>query len=582
MIKINITNRWKQFLLALAIGLFVAPVYADGKATISGQVIDTNSLPIAGVTVSVKNSPSVTTNPGGMYTLTGVKQKSRVLVKFEKNGYAPTLGTISLVSKVKKEKHERDEDADEDRDDNDDNSKKLLQATLSKTMLTSGATQILDTAIGGQLSEKGFKVTFPANSLTVSGNVDVVISPLDVSTRDIQTAPGDFSARTIKGQRVTLESFSMADFTLTQNGVPVNLKPGATADIELLLPANTSLISGVVKPLWYFNQSNGLWQEEGTGFVATSTTTSGRLAIFATVKHFTYWNSDQALNSTAVRGRVVDTNGLPIAGATVEGFGVDYAGHSYAVPTDVNGNYCIQVRSSSTTSLKASLALGNIISQSPDLLVATGASQTTCATGNAQVVPNILMATQLSCISGDVKDINNLPISGALVYSTTGGFTTTDINGIFQIHALENTTVTVLVAGYPSVTVIAPPAGSPCVVALIRPSTGSGLVCIKGSVYACNPSNHYPGVTVKVSDANGKQIAVSAPSDSNGTYCIDGLPASNVLTFTANDSNGAGGDLTLRVNGTYSKSILVDTGAGGGSCAANTCNAGPGIDVYCY
>ena len=578
MLKNNITSRLQKFLLVLFMGLFIAPVYAASKGTIVGQVVDTDGIPISGVTVSVKGVLGVATNPGGMYVLTGVKQKPRVLVSFQKAGYAPTQGTVSLVRKEAREKDDQDDrDDDENRHEDHHDSKKLSQATLSKSMLKSGASQTLNTATGGVLSESGFKVTFPANSLTVSGNVDVVISPIDVSTREIAAAPGDFSARTVNGRRVTLESFSMADFTLTQNGLPVNLKPGATADIELLLPINTPLISGYIKPLWYFNLANGLWQEEGTGAVGPSTTTAGRLAVFASVKHFTWWNSDQSLNSTAISGKVVDKNGIPIAGASVEGYGVDYAGHSYAIPTDANGNYCVQVRSSSITSLTASLTLGGLVANSAPLLVTSSAAQTTCATGGAQPVPNIVLVTALSCIGGDVKDAAGLPVANALAYSTTGGFATTDINGVFQLLAPENTSVKVLVAGYPAVTVTTPAAGSPCAVVAIRPSTGGGnTACVTGVVYQCSPSRPYPGVVVRASDATGV-LGLSAPSDVSGVYCIDGLPANKVITFTP-----ANKVMTFTATVPFPRSILGNTGAGGGSCATNTCNVAPPIDVFCY
>ena len=571
MLKNNIISRWQKFFLVLVMGLFIAPVYASGKGTIVGQVVDTNGVPLSGVTVSVKGAASVITNPGGMYTLSGVKQKSRVLVSFQKTGYALTQGTVSLVRKEGREKDDQDDrDDDDNRHEDHRDSKKLSQATLSKAMLMSGASQTLNTATGGVLSESGFKVTFPANSLTVSGNVDVVISPIDVSTREIAAAPGDFSARTVNGRRVTLESFSMADFTLTQNGLPVNLKPGATADIELLLPANTPLIAGYVKPLWYFNLANGLWQEEGTGAVGHSTTTAGRLAIFASVKHFTYWNSDQPLNSTAVSGKVVDKNGVPIAGASVEGFGVDYAGHSYAVPTDVNGNYCIQIRSSSITSLTASLVLGGLVANSAPLLVTSSAAQTTCATGGAQPVPNIVLATAFSCISGDVKDAAGLPVANALVYSTTGGFTTTDVNGVFQLLAPENTSVNVLVGGYPVVTVTTPVAGSPCAVVAIRPSTGGGgVACVTGIVYQCSPANPYQNIEVRALDATGALLGISAPTGANGIYCIDGLPSNSIVNFHNN------ADMSQ-------VDYLSNTGMGGGSCATNTCNVGPSMDIYCF
>ena len=558
MLKNNITSCLRKFLLVFVMGLFIAPAYAVGKGTVVGQVVDTGGMPLSGVTVSAKGALSVTTNPGGMYTLSGVKQKPRVLVTFEKTGYAPTQGTVSLVRNVAPVK---DDDEDDEGDEQAGRKfKKLSQATLSKTMLKSGASQTLDTATGGAFIESGFKVTFSPNSLTAVGNVDVVITPIDVSTNAIAAAPGDFSARTVNRQRVTLESFSMADFTLTQNGLPVNLNPGATADIELLLPTNTPLVAGDIKPLWYFNLTNGLWQEEGTGTVGASTTTAGRLAVFATVAHFTYWNSDQAMNSTAVTGRVVDPNGLPIAGASVEGYGVDYAGHSYAVPTDANGNYCIQVRSGSTTSLTASLTLGGMALNSPALLVTTGAAQTTCTTGGAQLVPNIVMTTGLSCISGDVKDAAGLPVAGATVYSTTGGFTTTDANGVFQLIAPENTSVTVYVAGYPSATVTTPAAGSPCAVVAIRPNIGGAAACVTGVVFTC--TTPYPNAVVNVLDANGAVFASSGPTNASGGYCIDGLPANTSMPFSVDW-----------------ETILSTTGAGGGSCATNTCNAVPAIYV---
>lgn len=562
MFKFNKICDWKNIFLALALSVLIAPVYAHNKGIITGQVVDITGMPISDVSVSTKGAPAVTTNPGGVYTLTGVKQKSRILVQFAKAGYAPTQGTTSLARK------EKNDDDNHDHDD-DNHHKKISQVTLSKTMVKSGATQKLDSALGGSLNEKGFKVTFPANSLTTTGSVDVVISPLDVSTRDIAAAPGDFSAITARGQRVTLESFTMADFTITQNGQPVNLKRGATADIEMLLPANTPLISGLIKPLWYFNTANGRWQEEGTGSVAPSTTTPGRLAIFASVQHFTFWNSDQPLNSTAVQGRVVDPDGMPVAGASVVSYGVDYAGGSYSVATDANGNYCIQVRSGSTSSLTASKAFGGIVAKSSPLIITSGTAPTTCATGGAQLIPNIVLASRTTCISGDVRDASNAPVAGVTVYSTSGGFANTDINGVFQLNALESSSVTVFVVGYPPVTVTTPAAGSPCAVVQMRPSvTGGGTSCVSGLVYTCSPAFPQAGIVINASVVGSNLITSFTFSNANGVYCIDSLPANTTMSFSA--------------NGAFPAFVLGDTGAGGGSCLANNCNAGPAMDIFCY
>ena len=162
MLKNNIISRWQKFFLVLVMGLFIAPVYASGKGTIVGQVVDTNGVPLSGVTVSVKGAASVTTNPGGMYTLSGVKQKSRVLVGFQKTGYAPTQGTVSLVRKEAREKDDQDDrDDDENRHEDHHDSKKLSQATLSKSMLKSGALQTLNTATGESCPKADLKSHFP-------------------------------------------------------------------------------------------------------------------------------------------------------------------------------------------------------------------------------------------------------------------------------------------------------------------------------------------------------------------------------------------------------------------------------------
>jgi hypothetical protein len=466
----------------------------------------------------------------------------------------------------------------------------VLKTSLIKVLLKSGDKQTFNSSAANVLTEAGSKVTFTANSLTATGNIDLAISPIDVSTNQINGAPGDFSARTTAGQAVTLESFSMADFTLSQNGKKVNLKPGKTAKIELLLPVNTTLKIGNSKPMWYFNTANGLWQQEGVGVVGLSTTTVGRKAVFATVRHFTWWNSDQPLNSTAISGKVVDKNGLPVAGANVEGFGIDYDGHSYAVSTDTNGNYCIQVKTSSTTSLMASNFIGSVNASSSPLSVTSGAKATRCGTGPTKIVTNIVLPTALSCVSGDVKDINNLPVADASVYSTTGGFAATDANGNFQLIAPENASVKVNVRGYPVVNVTTAAAGAPCVVAAIRPSVGP-TACLTGKAI-CTFNNSgadrlfigafdaaTPLFTNPPSSASAVQLFPSPLSmtqtatDSTGTYCLEGLPA-NTDVYMAYSSDPVNRSFM------FDSYVPVNSGTGGGSCATS-CNAGPTIvDPY--
>jgi hypothetical protein len=70
------------------------------------------------------------------------------------------------------------------------------------------------------------------------------------------------------------------------------------------------------------------------------------------------------------------------------------------------------------------------------------------------------------------------------------------------------------------------------------------------------------------SDLGGTTLGLSLPSNVNGEYCIDGLPANT--------------DLQLRSTPSGQGELFVNSGSGGGSCATNSCNAVPGMDVFCY
>lgn len=565
-----LTVRRLLALALLCIGLGATPAYAlvaIGKASISGQILDTDGLPIAGVSVKVKGplpilfSHKTLTNPGGFYTLSGLSPEQKVQVSFEKAGFAPSQGSVSLQRQNHGKFHPQ-------------LLVKMRAATLNKTLLASGAVQRLDASKGGALSEAGFKVTFGPNSLTTQGNnnVDVVISPIDVSTNAVTAAPGDYSARTSQGRPVQLESFSMADFSLSTGDRKVNLKPGATADIELLLPANTPLSSGDETPMWHFDTAKGLWQEEGRGRVDQSTQTPNRLAVFATVSHFSWWNSDQPIATTQITGRVIDTQGRPVSAASVGGRGLDYAGTSPTVLTDVNGVYCLPVKSTARSAVTASLLMSGLRAESIPLPIDAGVAGNSCANGTAQQVADIVMPTAFACVQGNVRDENNQAVAGVTVYASSGSYTTTDSSGSFRFQTFEQTRIQVLTAGYPALSVQASSADAPCAIAELRPGTGtSDQACVTGMVYQCQSSNPLQGLEVEVRHAvTNDVLARSLPTDANGMYCIEGLPARQDVLIDPNP------------NGSMNHSVQLNSGNGGGSCATQTCNAVPAMDIWCY
>jgi hypothetical protein len=105
-------------------------------------------------------------------------------------------------------------------------------------------------------------------------------------------------------------------------------------------------------PLWSFDQESGVWKEEGE---ATYLPSEG--VYEGQIEHMSLWNADQVMETTCIRGTVVDRGGRAVAGAYVMGQGVDYSGMSDAV-SDVGGEFCLPVRKSSSVSVTVYLSEG--------------------------------------------------------------------------------------------------------------------------------------------------------------------------------------------------------------------------------
>ena len=673
------------------------------KSTFHGQVTDPAGAPIAGVKVSVPKGPSATTSLNGFYTLTGVKQKKRVVVQFEKDGYATTQAITQLKAKLQNQKRD-DEEGDED-DDNSSNNGKLNRVTLApKVMVPVAAKQIINAQLGGTISHNGYKVTFPAGTLDTTGDVEVSLSPVNIYTDEIQALPGDFSGVSSSGQRVRLEVFGLMDVEVRKNGRTVKLRSGTTARLEIPLHQNTQLTTGQTLPLWWFDTTQGLWREDGSGQISLSTGLSARLAVISEVSHFTSWiygyvSLDDSAN--CVRGRVLqgplsppppggvatyfgvananvyylamlgqnygmgitagnsstitdtggdycfmvatnwvqsrgipsgitayriyaswfdssgihyisrtihypalspavlsscsscvelpdlilssyscvmgdveDHSGRPIAGVgvTLEPNIFNWMNMPYVEKTYLDGSYCMAAPSSERVTI--SIGSGYSVSTISPLARPGGysCSRTTC--GSA---PTIRLAAPPpppppppppSCVSGDVLNAAGAPVVGATVYSSTGGSGTTNAVGFYQLPAPANSPVVVYSAGYPSVSVTTGAAGSACANAPLRIATGSNTACVSGFLYSCTTDNRYPNISVIASDLGGTTLGLSLPSNANGEYCIDGLPANTDLQLQP-APNSAGG-------------ILANSGVGGGNCATNSCNVVPAMDIFCF
>ncbi len=568
----------RRLLFAIFISLFSLTLYASNdNGIITGQVIGIDGMPIKDVIITTNNASPAISDAGGLFILTGIEQNQRVLVNFHKLGYLQTLATMSFKLSNKKDEeddYDNDEEKDEEKHDNDDSQSdsdenKLTRLSIVQTMIKLGDNQVVSSAADGSFMQNGYKVTFTANSLTVSGDIDLTITPIDITGDAINASPGGFSAQTKKGKRVTLESFSMVDVTLSQSGIPVNLKTGATAELELLLPENSPLQLNANTPMWYFNSKRGLWQEQGTGIVKKSTTTMGRLAVFATVSHFTPWNVDRALRlPTSIRGSVLDQNNLPLTGVRVLLSSPDFASGIYT-RTGANGGYCIPFGLNQSATLTATYFVNNVGISSNFVTTNTGNIRGSCAAAGIYTAPDIILSTATACVRGLVLDANGMPVANAPVSLSTGGSTTTDNNGNFKILAIENTTIRVQSPGLPIETVTTPAAGPNCATVTLQPAPIVGSnTCVKGIVFTCSINTPRENIIVEISDANGPLIA-SNPTNAGGQYCVDAVPANTNLTIN-------------QLNGGFNPVLGFTSGIAGGTCALNNCTVAPELDIDCF
>jgi hypothetical protein len=409
------------------------------KGVLMGQVWSLDGMPIPGVAVTLNNGLSASTEDHGYYSFTDLDPGDPVVATFRRSGFATTAKALTV------------EAADAARP------ACIIMAPAAATVTISADT--------GALQRSGDSaVTIGAGSLvdgdghTVTGDVDLTATFLDPSTEEVQAFPGSFDdAQSQGGQDVTIESFGFAIYELAQNGEDINLAPGATAEIEYVLPDNAQdqFEVGDTIPLWEFDEETAGWVERGQGIVGEASDGSGRLAWFATVDHFSAWNADLPIEEkSCVTGRVV-SGPEPVIGAQIVATGVSYNGTSQA-RTDADGMFCVEVKRGSTVTIEVRLngaAMPVATRTLTAMDIPADCTQGVCAdTGDIEVEFD-------SCVSGRVVDENGLPYPLEYVYVAPGVVTVTNAEGYYCARAPASTVVYVSAANRASLAVATPESG---------------------------------------------------------------------------------------------------------------------------
>lgn len=265
------------------------------KSSVSGFVTDENDLRVTGATVTA-GSITTTTDQYGYFTISNADMiKNAAFVTITKAGYFNAVKTWVI---------------------SENNPAFFRIKLIPKT--TAGT--VSGTAGGTVTITGGVKIVFPAaafvNASTgaaYSGTVTVKGQWLNPSAADLgNTMPGDLRGKDASGNVKKLATYGMSAVELTGSGGELlQIAPGKKATLTMPIPSSLQSSAPATIPLWYFDESLGLWKEEGSA-TKSGTEYSGD------VSHFSYWNCDVPSNFVQFNITVNDAGGNPVQNALVK------------------------------------------------------------------------------------------------------------------------------------------------------------------------------------------------------------------------------------------------------------------------
>lgn len=270
----------------------IGDTYSPGatvSASVTGRVTDINKRPVSNATVTIGTS-TATTDINGKFKFSSVSMsKNTGFVKITKSGFFNGSRTFVVSTGATNYVEVQ-----------------LIPKVVSGTF---GASS------GGDVNpSNGGKVSFTANSVinestgaAYSGTVSVSAFFLNPSDANFsQYMPGDLRGINASNQERNLQSFGMMAVEMNGgSGEKLQLASGKTATVTFPIPAAMQATAPATIPLWHFDETKGMWVEEG------SATKQGTNYV-GTVSHFSFWNCDVPTQNVEFSGTFKDQNGNPL------------------------------------------------------------------------------------------------------------------------------------------------------------------------------------------------------------------------------------------------------------------------------
>ncbi|WP_298755054.1 hypothetical protein [uncultured Psychroserpens sp.] len=371
-----------------------------------GTIVDINGNPIENVMISIGSSTAMT-DSNGVFIINNATVNQRFgYIKAEKAGYihasravVPSQGT-----------------------------NKVRIMMLSETVVgttASGTQETINLPNGASVALEGNYIK--PDGTAYDGSVNVIMHLLDPIDENMQDQmPGMLYAANAQNEERMLQTFGMLAVELRgENGEDLNLTEGSTAEIKI--PLDPSLMTNAPNsiPLWYFDEANGYWIEEGQATLVGNT-------YVGTVSHFSFWNCDIPAEYVDFCVTVNNEDGSPMANTQVALTSSNY-GTTYGY-TNENGETCGVIPSGET--LDINIYIYDICGESP-IYSDTIGPFVIDSTINITVLdsPEIISET----VTGIFNDCSGSPVTNGYVQLNYANQTFIDVvnNGSFEINLIR-------------------------------------------------------------------------------------------------------------------------------------------------
>ena len=265
--------------------------FVQVNTSVAGQVVDRNNIPVTDALVSF-GTETMMTDGNGIFKFDNVTVlENRAFVKVEKAGYFHGSRTFFAYANQ--------------------------QSNVKISLLEKTNQGSVDVNGGTVTTPEGVKLEFPANAVVDSdnnpyiGTVQVFAQYLDPTANDIaQIMPGDLRGISTDNVEEGMTTYGMVAVELQGSGGELlNVADGKTVSLTMPIGNGQASSAPAEIPLWYFDEINGVWKEEGKA------TLQGNEYV-GEVSHFTFWNCDISWDLIYLDGSVL-LDGVSLEGAYV-------------------------------------------------------------------------------------------------------------------------------------------------------------------------------------------------------------------------------------------------------------------------